>query len=187
MVSQLTDRLTGVHPGSKIRGGTSPNGYDNDDRFYQGPNANHNFGGWKGQGGYGISRPLNGYLGMPKMVEAQAGADKFMCPADNGRIFGQPTELQAFEHFGNSYQTNLFLIGPDKIGAGGKYMELHQQINLRLTRLRFESVDDPVKLLLVGDNNWIHQWHPFYPDFILPEEMYWYGKEDTYNMAFLDG
>ncbi|MCP4708152.1 MAG: type II secretion system protein [Planctomycetes bacterium] len=160
---------------------------DNDDCFYQGINANHNFGGWEGQGGYGSRRPLNKYLGMPMMVADQAGGDKFLCPADNGRILGQPAELLAYDHFGNSYQTNLFLIGPDRVGEVGKYVELHKRINFRLNRLRFESVDDPVNLLLVGDNNWILQWHPFYPDFILPEEMYWHGLEDHYNMAFLDG
>jgi len=163
---------------------------DNNDLFYQGSNANHNFGGWAGQGGYGMTRPLNKYLGMPVTVEERTGAEKFLCPADNGRIFGQPPEMEAFEHFGNSYQTNIFLIGPDKIGTGapgGKFYDLHTQINRRLSRLRFESVDDPVNLLLVGDNNWVHQWHPSYPDFILPKEMYWHGLENHYNMAFLDG
>jgi len=163
---------------------------DNNDRFYQGPNTNHNFGGWQGQGGYGATRPLNRYLGMPMRATAPAGAEKFLCPSDNGRIWGQPAELQAFDLFGNSYQTNTFLIGPDMIGTGapgGKYYDLHQQINLRLKRLRVESVDDPVNLLLVGDNNWLSQWHPSYPSSILPEEMYWHGLEDHYNMAFLDG
>jgi len=161
--------------------------FDNDDYFYQGVNANHNFGGWIGEGGYGLSRPLNKHLGLPLTIEVKEAAEKYLCPADDGGVIGQPREQLAYNYFGNSYQTNIFIIGPDKTGGGGKYKELYEQINRRLTRLRSSGVDDPIHLLLVGDNNWFQQWYPFYPASILPEEMYWHGYPDHYNMAFLDG
>jgi len=163
--------------------------YDNDDLFYQGRNANHNFGGWKGKGGYGQKRPLNHYLGMPLKVPTEEGADKFCCPADIGGVIGQPPEQPAFNYFGNSYQTNIFMIGPNKVGAPGmgKYQDLHKEVNKRLKRLRHTSVDEPHRLLLVGDNNWLNKWHPFFPEAFLPKNMAWHGPEDAYNMAYLDG
>ena len=163
--------------------------FDNDDLFYQGKNANHIFGGWIGKGGYGSSRPLNKYLDMPLAIETENGAEKFLCPADEGGVIGQPPEQLAYHYFGNSYQTNFFLIGPDKIGVPGiaKYKELHQAINVRLKRLKHTGVDEPSRLLLVGDNNWVTRWQPFYPDAFLPKNMAWHGPVDHYNMAFLDG
>ena len=161
---------------------------DYDDYFYQGLNANHNFGGWKGEGGYGFFRPLNKYLGLPSMVEVPEGAEKFLCPADEGGVIGLSPEQRAFHYFGNSYQANFFVIGPDRVGVPpGHYQVLHTQVNRRLARIRSAQVDDPSHLLLAGDNNWINQWYPFIPETFLPANMDWHGRKGHYNMTFLDG
>ena len=65
---------------------------DNEDIFYQDPygNANHEFGGWEGAGGYGPSRLLNPYLGLPLEIKKEDVLDVekgdvtkvFRCPTD---------------------------------------------------------------------------------------------------------
>jgi prepilin-type N-terminal cleavage/methylation domain-containing protein/prepilin-type processing-associated H-X9-DG protein len=156
---------------------------DNNQRFYQGVNVNHDFGGWKGNGGYALSRPLNPYLKLPLQNEMDDGAIICRCPADSGGIFSRPPQQLAYHYFGNSYQTNILLIGPDQVGVSlNEKGDFYKEINKRLINLKRDSVSDPCRLLLVGDNNWVTQW-----DLSLPSGKDWHGRKNSYNLGFLDG
>ncbi|MBN1510152.1 MAG: type II secretion system protein [Sedimentisphaerales bacterium] len=159
---------------------------DNDHRLYQGLNADYDFGGWTGTGSGAISRPLNHHLGLPTKGATQTEAKVFRCPADQGdRDYGS----LAYRYFGNSYQTNLLLVGPDAIPTWRTLPEpvvnLHRQINERLKNLSAASLSNPEQLLLVGDRNWVAQWDLT----VKPDEggRSWHDREAHYNLAFLDG
>jgi len=156
---------------------------ENNESFYQGININHDFGGWKGTGSYASQRPLNPYLSLPLEIEGGMGCKVFSCPADSGNILGRPPTQKAFDYYGNSYQTNTLLIGPNVVDVpAGALMRLHEEINLRLNNLKRNQVSNPSRLLLVGDNNWITQWDPS-----RPKGESWHDKQYYFNMAFLDG
>lgn len=156
---------------------------DSDGYFYQGVNANHDFGGWHGKGSFNAKRPLNPYLGVPADVAQEGSADAFRCPADAGGVLGRPPWQPAFEYYGNSYQTNLLLVGPDQIGVPGSDLgALHEQINKRLRKLRSSAVHAPSRLLLVGDDPWVHEWLPD-----MPHREGWHGKPQWHAVSFLDG
>jgi len=156
---------------------------DHNDRFCQGPNVNHDFGGWKGRAGFALSRPLNPYLKLPLEIKMRSEAKVFQCPADSGGIFNRPPQQLAYDYFGNSYETNFMLIGPNQIPVpADDREELLQEVNERLRDLSRGDVSEPVRLVLLGDNNWVTQW-----DESLPPGSYWHGRRDSYNMSFLDG
>jgi prepilin-type N-terminal cleavage/methylation domain-containing protein len=157
---------------------------DNEGDFVQRVNINHEFGGWKGYGGLGLYRPLNSYLELPPEIETEDEAKVFSCSADSGGVFSYPSHELAYNIFGNSYQTNTLLIGPDQIGraCGSGPQKLHNQINKRLRNLNLGNVSRPAELLLVGDNNWVDEWK------CIPIHVKdWHGKSRYYNLAFMDG
>lgn len=157
---------------------------DNNGAFYQGINTNHDFGGWQGNGGFAVYRPLNSYVGLDPNVETEHSTKVFHCPSDSGGIFGLPPQERAYQYFGNSYQTNILLIGPSQIGLGtGNLADLHREINKRLKNLKRSGVSNPARLLLVGDNNWMYEWNPL----IMPHSKDWHGKPRRHSLAFLDG
>jgi prepilin-type N-terminal cleavage/methylation domain-containing protein/prepilin-type processing-associated H-X9-DG protein len=155
---------------------------NNTQRFYRRVDANHNFGGWKGIGGGAACRPLNTYVGLPAEPNARGDTELFHCPADKGDADYGPA---AYLYFGNSYQTNLMLIGPDSLPTGvpEPIRGLNRRINAHLKGLRANAVCEPARLLLVGDNNWITEWDPLIPTAGRP----WHGPAGRYNLAFLDG
>lgn len=162
---------------------------DNNDCFHQKPDVNHTFGGWKsdGSGGYDdfvkYPRFLNPYLQLPLKIKTEGGAKVFRCPADRG---GKFYVGKAHLWFGNSYETNVMLVGPDQLKTENieePWKELHEEINKLLPNLKRAHVAEPARVLLVGDNNWVDQWH-----FLDPYDEYtWHDREYYYNMAFLDG
>ncbi len=155
----------------------------NGDQFCQGLNVNHDFGGWKGTGGFALSRPLNPHLGLPLAVRTADGATVFRCPADGGQIHNKPSHVKAYSYYGNSYETNFMLIGPDQIRIlDPSLTELIREINKRLPGLSRGAVSEPARLLMFGDNNWITQWYKS-----RPRGNDWHGRRDCYNLAFLDG
>jgi prepilin-type N-terminal cleavage/methylation domain-containing protein len=157
---------------------------DNDGLFYQGLNTNHLFGGWRGTGFPVTDRPLNEYLGLDPNVPTEDGAKVFCCPTDKGGIFGLPPQELAYQYYGNSYQTSIFLIGPTKIGPGpGNLSELHNTINSRLKNISIAGLSANFSLLpLLGDNNWMSEWHP-----LMPHSKDWHDKSRHHNLVFLDG
>ena len=155
---------------------------DNDGYFYQAVNANHDFGGWQGTAAFAAQRPLNPYLGMPEEITSES-AGVFRCAADKGGILGQPQSLRAFDFFGNSYQTNIFMIGPNQVGINaGIFRELHEKVNTRLNRLNLNRIERQDQVVLLGDNNWAIQC-----DVNLPAPKAWHGKDEYHNIGFLDG
>jgi prepilin-type N-terminal cleavage/methylation domain-containing protein len=165
---------------------------DNEDIFYQYLNANHEFGGWEGTGGYGLSRLLNPYLDLPLEIKTEDVLDVekgdvakvFRCPTDKGGQFYTGT---AHDYFGNSYQTNLMLVGLGELETDPEitpepWRELHEEINKLLPDLKRTSVSEPARVVLVGDNNWINQWN-----WSKPYGKEWHDKEHHYSVAFLDG
>ena len=153
---------------------------DNEGYFYQGFNYNHTFGGWKGWGSI-VERPLNKYLGLPLEIETGRNAEVFLCPADKGGTYDE----KAYNYHGNSYQTNLMLIGQDALSTSNvpdTIEEINRAINIHLNRLKRDSISHPSRVLLVGDNNWINQWEP-----VGPCEMDWHDRTHYNNLAFLDG
>ncbi len=170
---------------------------ENDEKFYQGINANLNYGGWrgiKGQAGNPASpwppyRPLNPYMHLPPDLESENGAEVFFCPADRGGFSGALVREKAYRAVGTSYQTNIFLIGQNRCGAFSSHTaELDMQISARLPDMTCTRACRPSLLLLIGDYGWINQWqpkpHPI-PEWKALAE--WHGRENWHNLAFLDG
>ncbi len=172
--------------------------------FYQGKDANLNYGGWQGQGTNPVlgivPRPLNRYLGLPEVLESEDSAKVFRCPADRGGIpnLNQMYE-KVFRILGTSYQANIFLIGQNACGTfstNGNTAELDAAISARLTEVNRSKVGNPARILLIGDYGWINQWipvqhplerlEPILNQKGLKEWAEWHGRVDCYNMAFLD-
>jgi len=148
---------------------------DNDGRFYQVLNANAIYGGWSGKRPP-TSRPLNSYLNLPAVIveESQSGnyddieenhdAKIFCCPADRGGVALYDPLTKAYMLFGTSYQTNIILVGQNRLlEAGGQFTPLHGEIITRMKDLTRNRVDHHSRLLLIGDYGWINQWKPI-PD-----------------------
>ena len=113
----------------------------NDGYFYQGVDFNHTFGGHltDGRGGYEDPcehpRLLIRYLDLPLEITEEDSAKLFRCPSDKGEeeIYDGLT----FLYFGNSYQTNIMLVGPDQLetNTSEPWKELHEEINRYLPTL----------------------------------------------------
>jgi prepilin-type N-terminal cleavage/methylation domain-containing protein len=162
---------------------------DNDGYFYQGANANLNYGGWQGIQAWS-PRPLNQYLGLSGTLETEDSAKVFRCPADRGGVPGYARHEKVFRYLGTSYQTNIFLIGQNRCGTfSAKTADLDKEISARLGKLNRSQVGNPARILLIGDYGWINQWQPQRHPLSLTNEKYlaeWHGRVDCYNMAFLD-
>ena len=160
---------------------------DNDGRFYQWNNANLNYGGWQGIVGW-LNRPLNSYFNLPADLETKKDARIFCCPADRGGVPGWAMLEKAYDYLGTSYQTNIMLIGQNQLSLRDaiEFENLHTEINYRLRGLNRNDVDNPSRLLLIGDYGWFNQWRPQDPPPDSKEQAEWHGRENCHNMAFLD-
>jgi prepilin-type N-terminal cleavage/methylation domain-containing protein len=165
----------------------------NDGYFYQGVNANLNYGGWKGIVDWS-PRPLNRFVGLAETLEDEGPAKVFCCPTDTGGVPGLMPREKAFRYRGTSYQTNIFLIGQDMYGPFSiRTQDLDVGISDRLKHLNISQVTtSPAHLVLIGDQAWMYHWLPMPPPVILIWEQFWkpygewHGKPDRYNLAFLD-
>ncbi len=150
--------------------------------FCKWPMANLCFGGWEGDDTSlaGIQRPLNRYLGLPVVLKSpDQAADAFQCPCDKGRP--EEEDPPAFRWYGNSYQTNVLLIGDARKGWLPD-ANLLTELNRRIGNVTTDAVSNPSLLLLVGDHGWANCWEPR-----LPAKTYWHGRKCGHNLAFLDG
>lgn len=165
---------------------------DYEDRFYQGSNANLNYGGWKGIQGWS-PRPLNKYFDLPedlpKDYDVENDAEVFCCPGDRGGVPGYAVQEKAYHFLGTSYQTNVMLVGPDQVLVlPDKFQMLHEQVNKRLKNLKRQNVNHHSRLLLIGDYGWYNQCKPVpHPREDWKQLAEWHGRTDCHNMAFLDG
>jgi prepilin-type N-terminal cleavage/methylation domain-containing protein/prepilin-type processing-associated H-X9-DG protein len=161
---------------------------DNEGYFYQGVNANVDYGGWKGVKGWS-PRPLNSCLNLGPELETEHEAKVFCCPADRGGVPGYALRQKVYLFLGTSYQTNIFLIGQDKCDPfSTETSELDGEISKRLKEVNRNRVYNPSRLLLIGDYGWVNQWKPRpHPREEWKELAEWHGRADCHNMAFLDG
>lgn len=163
---------------------------ENEGAFYQGVNANLNYGGWPGWMGW-WPRPLNPYVGIKGTEKiTEDAAEAFCCPGDRGGI---PPDYNAhyktYQYWGTSYQTNIFLIGPDACGTFSENTKvLDAEISKSLKDLNINDVYSPSLLLLLGDYGWVNQWDPGSE---ISEECKecakWHGRDECFNLVFLDG
>ncbi len=161
--------------------------------FYQVVNANWKYGGWKGI--VNLSpRPLNRFVGLNETLDGEKTAEVFCCPADKGGVFPSPPREMSFRLIGTSYQTNIFVIGPNSCGSfSSQTAELDDKISKRIGRLRISQITAPsAHLALMGDQGWMFQWRPM-PSLVKQQweqgwKPYaeWHIKPDHYNLAFLD-
>jgi len=160
---------------------------DNEGKFYQGQNANLNYGGWQGMLGWS-ARPLNSYFKLPDDLETENDAKIFCCPADRGGVPGFAVREKAYHYLGTSYHTNIQLIGQDQLLVlQDQFQTLHEEINKRLKNLKIDHVDHPSRLLLIGDYGWFNQSKPAaHPREDWKRLAEWHGRTDCHNMAFLD-
>ncbi len=164
---------------------------DSDGCFYQGRNANLNYGGWRGMTGWS-PRPLNQYFNLPvdlpEELETKDNSKVFFCPADRGGVPGYAVQDKAYDYLGTSYQTNIMLVGPDQmLVLPDAYQPLHLEVNARLRNLTLDRVDSHSRMLLIGDYGSYNQWRPTpHPreDWKLLAE--WHDRPNCHNVAFLD-
>lgn len=152
---------------------------DNKGAFYQDVNANVIYGGWEGLIYMSEPRPLNPYLSLPEILQAESTAKVFKCPSDKGGLLG--TELPVFSYLGTSYNMNNLLVGQNQVGTMPS-VQLRDGINKRLKNLKIKDVDGHSTLVLMGDFGWLNQYKP-----AVPQIGDWHGKEYYHNIAFLDG
>lgn len=161
---------------------------DSDGRFYQGINTNLSYGGWEGHYRW-TPRPLNPYLHLPADLNDINQAGVFCCPVDRGGTPNRYARYQVHYMMGNSYGTNVFLVGQT---ANGKFSDRTAALDLELSRrnngISALEVKNPCRLLLLGDYGWFNQWDPglrLREDY--KELAEWHRKENRFNMLFLDG
>lgn len=154
-----------------------------DDTFPRKLNINHDFGGWEGTGGGEQERLLNSYLNLESVIKEENQKTVFYCPGDRGGVLGRPESQRAYNYFGNSYQTNIFMVGSTLLPAVN---ELNIALNEKYQQydtLKLSHINVPhYKLLFLGDNNWLDQ-----IDSNVPHGKDWHTKESYFNMSFLDG
>ncbi|MBN1509418.1 MAG: prepilin-type N-terminal cleavage/methylation domain-containing protein [Sedimentisphaerales bacterium] len=165
---------------------------DHNGRFYQRPNANVNYGGWRGlQNEKGWwPRPLNPWVGLPDPDGVtERTAKVFCCPSDRGGIPGWFYLEKAYRTNGTSYQTNIFLVGPDSCKPfSACTAELDLEIAKRLPNLNLNQVANHSLMILIGDYGWVNQWNPTpLPEVEWKEQAEWHGRTDHHDVAFLDG
>jgi prepilin-type processing-associated H-X9-DG protein len=165
---------------------------DHNGKALQGLNADIAFAGWEG---YllplGLPRPLNPHLSLPLVCTSELQAVIVKCPADTGR--DERYKMPIHASHGNSYRTNIWIIGPDQTNRMDRNPTLTDALNDRgLRNLNIWKADSPSRLLLVGDHHWVDQWWDPLPED--PEQARqelkkkeWHGVPQHFNMAFLDG
>lgn len=170
----------------------------NRDRFPRLLNINVTYGGRQGTAStqYLGARPLNSYLGLPAVlgeatydsttgqieVTSDKGGEVFQCPADTGWDRLVPTVYAAY---GNSYQTNLALVGPLQlqIPAGEPVGPQIVEYNRMLPSMAYSKIDVVTsRVALLGDYDW-------YLAFVRGSNPLanWHEKPSYFNLAYLDG
>jgi len=162
---------------------------DHDGKFLKGTNQNINYGGRQGLGEirFGadpdnpVRKPLNRYLQLEEITTA--AAEVFQCPSDDGSTLAQPSH---FLHYGTSYLTNIFVIGPNQVSinpfdpCGQWLFEASQR--LKMNHGVSSGLGDTSRLILMGDWGWSNWLRPF--DNVAID---WHDRSCSSNLAFFDG
>jgi len=159
---------------------------DHDGLFYHALRADTLYSGWRSLKYPTAKRPLNRYLSLTDCPEKESEAKVLKCPSDIGDI--GTNGFSSFSYRGASYRTNILLVGQEQVGplAGDETEQLkrlRQEINGRLSHLRYSSVDHPERVLFIGDSPWAVQW--LFPPY--GEGPSWHNRHIHYNLGFLDG
>jgi prepilin-type N-terminal cleavage/methylation domain-containing protein/prepilin-type processing-associated H-X9-DG protein len=169
---------------------------EHNDGIPQWRNSNIKYGGQQGAGqpAYEGERPLNPFLSypliaggfdpgaLPNKVRIGTGAPAFSCPGDRGADLYQPT---FYEYYGNSYQANLHVVGPQPI-----QISPFDPLGLEFFKMTLDASNIKASEITVNASQ-----------FVLHGDFGWqstlrYGGKLTYNnhrdpcfanLAFLDG
>jgi len=163
-----------------------------DDYFYRETGANIEYGGWCASPGRQgpRPRPLNPYMDLELRPLENEKARVFCCPSDFGGINQANISKPAFEDYGTSYQTNLYLVGPPMLATTSAATQgLHEELNKRIVGSKnaagFRRADVDVnhaQVALTGDYPWWNQTRRR-----TKLDANWHKKENHYNISFLDG
>ena len=201
--AQETGNITFI--GAYEWGGKSGVGQDD---FYGGGTGNLLNSKYGTRAGFGpATRPMNdilyngGFKDSTKPYFSPVGAkadtqldlDLYHCPGDDGPPRGGhceswlvKTEESSYDHFGNSYTANMFMIA----NSAGGYMRSNSPYMRPITR-----VPTPARTLLYEENigRWAYAAREDWCDFLTgiyvgPTKVIdgWHGAEWTYNRAFTD-
>ena len=161
--------------------------------FYQASRAELFYGGWQGQLGpvmafMGVQawpRPLNAYMTLRNANAVnERTARVFCCPADAGGVEGYGL-TRAYRLFGNSYCTNIYLVGPTRVPVVNTTLDT--AINARLPEMSLARVTNPsAAVVLAGDYGWHNQAFDAGSD-ESRRQAEWHGKAGRHNVVFLDG
>ena len=191
MAKELTRRLVCMSNLRQISYGCRLYLDDNDGRFYQGVNANNTYGGWDGKAYENLPledrprRPINPYLSLSEAGVEENEAKVFKCPGDTGRNYHNAWIV--YDRRGTSYQANIMLMGQDKLGSPNDaptHVELISRISDKLGGLKEARLNDPSRLVLMGDFDWVRHSASEEPD--LDCGYAWHGKPHHFSVAFLD-
>ena len=161
---------------------------DNDGLFYQGINANLNYGGWNGVYGSAL-RPLNPYVQLPLLVDTPEPASLYHCPADRGGAPGAFARDKVFDVMGTSYGTNIFLVGQNAVGYfSDQTAPLDEELSRRIHKTSNKKISKDPRLIMLGDYGWFNRWKP--EPHLLEEWKTlaeWHKRQEHFNIGFLDG
>jgi prepilin-type N-terminal cleavage/methylation domain-containing protein len=164
---------------------------ENEGRFYKQTNANLSYGGWIGEYEFSDDRPLNRFLNLKPGLGNPEEAKVFQCPADRGGAPGRQVYQKVFTLMGTSYNTNIFLVGQAGNGTFSQNTEALDRLISQRNRsgnLKITNVDNPARVLLMGDYGWVNQWdRKVEPAPEHKELVEWHGKPDHFSVAFVDG
>lgn len=164
---------------------------DHEGHLYKGINAHLDYGGWRGTIGW-WPRPLNPYLNFSNLDKiTKESAKTFHCPGDNPRKLNLMSS-QVFERYGTSYEVNIILSG--LANTYGPFIKqttvLDQEILKHINQISTKNVDNPSRVIFMGDYGWINQSFPrqrlIVEDGPL-DSTEWHGRKTFYNILFLDG
>ncbi|HOW73883.1 MAG TPA: prepilin-type N-terminal cleavage/methylation domain-containing protein [Phycisphaerae bacterium] len=142
-----------------------------------------NYGGKQGRtSAYRGKKPLNPYLGLPKVV---GKAEPFHCPFDCG---SPPLRISptCHEDFGNSYLMNHLLVGPPEVTASPDEpcRDLVARVSERTGSVSISDLKNTAKLLLVADYGWYNTW---WRELTPESHIEWHSRSGYHNVAFADG
>lgn len=164
---------------------------DHEGHFYKGINAHLDYGGWRGTIGW-WPRPLNPYLNFSDPAKiTEESAKTFHCPGDNPGKFDLMSP-RIFERYGTSYQVNIILSGlADTFRPSIEQTAvLDQEILKCINQISTNNVDNPSRVILMGDYGWVRQSFPR-PRLLIEggrsDSTEWHERKACHNVLFLDG
>jgi len=127
-----------------------------------------------------VSKPLNRHLQLDEVVSGDAPV--FQCPADTG---GASVPTTNYQFYGTSYTMNPLLVGPRALHRPPDEpcdVQLFNEINSQLASVNKDKMEQPDRLILMGDGGWV-----ITQDRALPDNIFWHVTRRVENILFLNG